>query len=125
MNTFAAMASAPTHDSTWTPVCPLDDILPNTGVCARVGDHQIAVFRIGTEQVFAIDNVDRKSGASVLCRGLVGSLGDHLVVASPLYKNHIDLRTGECLESPEWSVRSYPVLAAAGQVLVQVTDIPA
>ncbi len=58
---------------------------------------------------FAIDNVDPKSGASVLSRGLLGSLGDRVVVASPLYKNHFDLRTGECLEAPEHSVRAHGV----------------
>ncbi|MCA6215685.1 nitrite reductase small subunit NirD [Ideonella sp. B7] len=104
--------------SNWTAVCAVEDILPNTGVCARVDDHQVAIFRIGQHEFHAIDNVDPKSGASVLSRGLVGNLGEHLVVASPLYKNHIDLRSGECLESPDWSVRTYGVRVEDGQVLV-------
>ena len=66
----------------------------------------------------AIDNVDPKSGASVLSRGLVGNLGERLVVASPLYKNHFDLRTGECLEAPEQSVRAHAVQVQNGRVLV-------
>jgi nitrite reductase (NADH) small subunit len=118
MNTSVSNVSPSATAAPWTAVCSLDDILPNTGVCARVDDRQVAIFRVGTDQIYAIDNVDPKSGASVLCRGLIGSLGEHLVVASPLYKNHIDLRTGECLESPEWSVRTYPVRADAGQVWV-------
>lgn len=104
--------------SDWTAVCAVNDILPDTGVCARVDGRHIAIFRVGQAQFFAIDNVDPKAGASVLARGLVGNLGEHLVVASPLYKHHIDLRTGECLESPEWSVRTYAVRVENGRVLV-------
>ena len=34
--------------------------------------------------VFAIDNVDPVSQAAVMSRGLIGSLGERVVVASPL-----------------------------------------
>ncbi len=103
---------------TWTAVCAVDDLLPNTGVCARVGEHHVAIFRVGTDQLFAIDNIDPKSAASVLSRGLVGSVGERIVVASPLYKQHFDLASGECLEAPDQSVRAYAVRADAGRVLV-------
>lgn len=103
---------------TWTPVCSVDDILPNTGVCAQVEGKHVAVFRVGQDQFFAIDNVDPKAKASVLSRGLVGNLGGHIVVASPLYKNHFDLRTGECLESADLSVQAYEVRVDSGRVLV-------
>lgn len=103
----------------WTDVCAAADILPDTGVCALVDGVHVAVFRVGeAAQFFAIDNVDPKSGASVLSRGLIGSLGDRTVVASPLYKNHFDLRTGECLEAPEQSVRAHAVRIEAGTVQV-------
>jgi len=102
----------------WTAVCAADDILPNTGVCALVQGRHVAVFRIGDDQFHAIDNIDPQSGASVLSRGLVGSLGDRVVVASPLYKNHFDLRTGECLEAPQNSVRPHAVRVDGGRVLV-------
>ena len=102
----------------WTAVCQADDIVPDTGVCARVEDRHVAVFRIGTEGFFAIDNIDPQSGASVLARGLLGSLGERIVVASPLYKNHFDLHTGECLEAPEQSVRAHGVRVEGGRVRV-------
>ncbi|HIV70373.1 MAG TPA: nitrite reductase small subunit NirD [Candidatus Aquabacterium excrementipullorum] len=107
-----------TETLNWTPVCAASDILPNTGVCALVEGRHVAVFRVGGDQLYAIDNVDPKSGASVLSRGLVGNLGDHIVVASPLYKNHFDLRTGECIEAPEHSVQAYDVKVDDGRVLV-------
>lgn len=102
----------------WNAVCTVDDILPDTGVCALLEGRHVAVFRVGETQFYAIDNVDPKSGASVLSRGLVGSLGAHTVVASPLYKNHFDLATGECLEAPEHSVRAHTVRIEDHRVLV-------
>ena len=105
--------------TSWTVVCPIDDILPDTGVCALVEGRHVAVFRVGPDRFFAIDNIDPKSGASVLSRGLVGSLGDRIVVASPLYKQHIDLQSGECIEQPELSVSAHAVRNEGG--LVQVS----
>ena len=102
----------------WTAVCTAEDILPNTGVCALVAGRHVAVFRIGNDQFHAIDNIDPQSGASVLSRGLIGSLGERVVVASPLYKNHFDLRSGECLEFPEHSVRAHAVRVEEGRVQV-------
>lgn len=110
--------SSPPPAAPWTTVCAMDDILPNTGVCALVDGRHVAVFRVGQEQLYAIDNIDPKSQASVLARGLVGSLGERVVVASPLYKNHFDLRTGECIESPEHSVGAHAVRVESGKVLV-------
>ncbi|AGR68924.1 nitrite reductase small subunit NirD [Burkholderia pseudomallei] len=107
--------------SAWTPVCALDEIVPNTGVCALVNGEQIAVFHVddgGGGRAFAIGNVDPHSQASVLSRGLIGSLGERIVVASPLYKHHFDLRTGECVEAPEKSVSAYPSRVEDGYVWV-------
>lgn len=114
------MTSDPQTSLTWTPICPADQILPDTGVAALVQGRHVAVFRVGADRFYAIDNVDRKSGASVLSRGLVGNLGDHIVVASPLYKNHIDLATGTCLESADWSVQAHAVRLQDGQVEVSL-----
>ncbi|MDQ8024348.1 MAG: nitrite reductase small subunit NirD, partial [Moraxellaceae bacterium] len=107
-----------TATMTWTDICAADDIIPNTGVCALVEGRHVAVFRVGSEQFYAIDNVDPKSGASVLSRGLVGNLGENVVVASPLYKNHFDLRTGACLELPECSVKAHVVDVEGGRIKV-------
>lgn len=106
----------------WTFICHRDDIVPNTGVAAKVGDAQVAVFRVvapdGSEEgpdngIFALDNFDVRSQANVLSRGLIGELstesGPALVVASPVYKNHLCLKTGRCLEDEAWSVKAWTV----------------
>jgi nitrite reductase (NADH) small subunit len=111
--------SHPHHPETWTAVCTVRDIVPNTGVCALVDDKQVAVFRIGRgDEVYAIDNFDPNSQAAVLSRGLVGNLGERLVVASPIYKHHFDLRTGECLEAPEHSVNAYAARVYDGKIWI-------
>ena len=96
------------EETGWTTVCSFHDIVPDAGVCALVDGEQVAVFRVGGE-LYAIDNVDPCSGAAVLSRGLVGSLGERVVVASPIHKQHFDLRTGECLEAPAHAVHTWRV----------------
>lgn len=100
-----------TRPKHWNAVCSLDDIAPNTGICALINERQVAVFHVAGEssQLFAIDNYDPNAMASVLSRGLIGSLGMRIVVASPIYKHHFDLQSGECLEAPENSVSAYAV----------------
>jgi nitrite reductase (NADH) small subunit len=103
----------------WTLVCELDDIVQNTGVCALVDEEQVAIFRVGERELYALDNFDPNAGASVLSRGLIGNLNDRLVVASPIYKQHFDLHTGECLEVPEHSVHAWLVKLEGEHVLLR------
>lgn len=106
----------------WTAVCAIDEIIPDTGVCALVNGQQVAIFRVAGRggQLFAIDNYDPHACVAALARGLVGNLGERTVVASPVYKHHFDLETGQCLEMPEHAVRVFPVRAAEGKVWVSV-----
>lgn len=103
----------------WIEVCKLDDIVPDTGVCALVNDKQVALFRTRNNDLFAIDNHDPFSKANVLSRGIVGSLGDKIVVASPIYKQHFCLETGACLEDEEVKLNVYKVKTSDDKVAVQ------
>jgi len=100
-------------------VCRLDDIVPNTGVCALVRGRQIAVFRLDDDSVYAMDNHDPFSRANVLSRGIVGDLRGELVVASPVYKQHFSLVSGRCLEDPAVRVAVFPVRLEGGMVCVE------
>lgn len=99
-------------------VCAFDVLLPERGVAALLGDVQIALFRTHDGEVFAIGNQDPYSGANVMSRGIVGSRGDVPTVASPMFKQVFDLRTGACLDDPEVSLPVYPVTVRDGQVVV-------
>jgi len=108
------------HDvSEWVAVCKLNDIVPNMGVCALVDGRQVAVFRLNDNSVYAIDNRDPFSRANVLSRGIVGDLKGELVVASPVYKQHFSLTTGQCLEDPGVRVAVFPVRIDGDAILVQ------
>ena len=108
----------------WIDVCALDDIVPQTGVCALLGRKQVAVYRFvpGTpgaaEEVYALSNFDPFSKAFVLSRGIVGDRAGVPKVASPVFKQNFDLRTGQCLDDATVSVRSYPARVRAGRVEV-------
>lgn len=104
---------------TWVDICQVDDLLPNAGIAALVDNKQVAVFKIG-EQLFALDNHDPFSNANVLSRGIVGNLDEQLVVASPIYKQHFTLETGQCLEDDTVSVPRYAVRTQEGRVQVHI-----
>ncbi len=102
-------------------VCELDDILPNAGVAALVGDEQVALFRVqleGKEHVFGISNYDPFSDANVISRGIIGTMGDELVVASPVYKQHFSLQTGQCFEDETVRLKTWFVSIDGNKVYV-------
>jgi nitrite reductase (NADH) small subunit len=99
----------------WVDVCALDDIVPDTGVCALVGGRQIALVRAG-DRVYAVDNFDPFSRAYVLSRGIVGDKGGIPKIASPIYKQSFDLRTGECLDDPTVRIPIFMVRVHNGRV---------
>lgn len=114
-------AASDTSEQQWVEVCAKADLPPNSGLCALINQQQVAIFYSKTlDEVFAVGNYDPIGKANVLSRGIIGSLGDQTVVASPLYKQHFDLRTGECLESPEHSVPVFAVTIEDDVVKVQV-----
>jgi nitrite reductase (NADH) small subunit len=103
----------------WTTICPIERILPNTGVCALVNGKQLAVFRVGDGMdVYAIDNYDPFSKASVLSRGIVGDRNGIPKVASPIYKQNFNLLTGECLDDDKVKILTFLVRVSDGQVQV-------
>jgi nitrite reductase (NADH) small subunit len=105
--------------SEWLAICRRRDIVPNTGVCALVDGRQVAVFRLDDESVYAVDNHDPFSRANVLSRGIVGDLKGELVVASPVYKHHFSLATGQCLEDPGVRIAVYDVCLNGDTICVR------
>ncbi|MEI5676170.1 MULTISPECIES: nitrite reductase small subunit NirD [unclassified Nocardioides] len=104
--------------TTFTTVCRLDQIEVEGGVAALVDGEAVAVFRTYDDEVLAISNYDPFSRASVLARGIVGTRGEIPFVASPIYKQGFDLRTGQCLDDAAVRVPTYDVLVADGVVSV-------
>ena len=96
----------------WSDICNKHDVLLGGGRCALVKGHQVAIFRLtkhGEEKIFAVDNFDPFSKANVLSRGIAGCLNGADIIASPIYKQHFDLTTGQCLEDESVSIKTWPV----------------
>lgn len=119
----SADAPAGAGRSAWTRICRVDDLLVERGAAALVGDRQIALFRTFDGRLFATDQVDPFSGAAILSRGIVGDRSGIPTVASPMYKQVFDLRTGACLDTQgkePLSVRVHPVTVHDGDVFVKL-----
>jgi len=103
----------------WVDVCALDDLLADRGVAALVAGAPVAIFRtFPDDELHAVGNIDPYSGASVMSRGLVGSIGDRPMVASPILKQRFDLTTGEALDDPSVCLPTYAVRVIDGRVVV-------
>jgi len=102
----------------WVAICRLEDIVPNTGVCALISGRQVAVFRLDDDSVYALSNHDPFSRANVISRGIVGDVKGELVVASPVYKQHFSLASGQCLEDPDVRIETFPARVESGTVWV-------
>ena len=107
--------------SDWIDVCSFDDLQPNSGVCALVEDKQVAIFYMPEQnEVFAINNYDPFGDAYVLSRGLIGDINGEAMVASPLYKQHFNLKTGDCLEDETVKVDTYEIRINGERVEVKI-----
>ena len=107
---------------TWVDVCAFDALVPDRGVCALVDGRQVAVFRVSPDdELYAVSNHDPFSEANVMSRGIVGSRGDVPKVASPMYKQSFDLRTGLCLDDASVVLAVFPVRERDGRVEVAVS----
>jgi nitrite reductase (NADH) small subunit len=118
--TMTASPDAQLRLDAWVPVCPLDRIVPDTGVTALVAGLQVAVFRLADGRTFAIDNHDPCSDTNVLARGLVGDDDGRPYVASPVHKQRFDLRSGTCLDEEGVRVDVHRTRVVGGRLEVAV-----
>jgi nitrite reductase (NADH) small subunit len=106
----------------WVRICDYEAIYPDTGVCALVDGRQVAVFRLSDGTLYAVSNYDPFSQANVLSRGIVGDRSGEPKIASPIYKQTFNLRTGVCYEDARVRLDVYRVRRRSG--LVEVFSDP-
>ncbi|KAJ3333196.1 hypothetical protein HDU76_010670 [Blyttiomyces sp. JEL0837] len=94
----------------WVDVGSADDFPLNSGVAVKVGDVQVAVFRVvnasGSEKWYATQNMCPHKRAFVLSSSIIGtftSSTSELVpkIACPNHKKGFSLETGACVSSNE------------------------
>ena len=119
MTTAEIEAEEKTVTNVWQTVCESTDLVANLGVRALINGEQIALFRV-QNTLYAINAFDPFSKAAVLSRGIVGDLKGQIVVASPIFKQHFSLATGQCLEDDSVRVKTYKVREQNNYVQVYV-----
>ena len=123
INADRDQTDTPVIPGVWLDVCEINDVLPNTGVCALVGKKPVAIFRLNRrdtdqDEWFGLDNIDPFSKISVLSRGLLGDQAGEPKVASPIYKQSFSLRTGACLNNPEIMLQTWQVRVNGNRIEV-------
>jgi nitrite reductase (NADH) small subunit len=120
--TLADTQRPETHAAGWVRICSIHDLEVERGRAALLDGEQIALFLTHAGRVFAVSNLDPYSGAHVISRGIVGTKQDAPTVASPMYKQVFDLRTGLCLDTqgkePK-SLKVWPVAVSDGDIHVK------
>ena len=107
----------------WIDICPIEDLQADSGVCALVENTQVALFYMPKEQaVYAVNNYDPFGKIHVLSRGLLGDIQGEPMVASPLYKQHFSLLTGQCFEDETVSIAVYQVRIENNRVEVSLGE---
>jgi nitrite reductase (NADH) small subunit len=105
--------------TTWHLACAFDDLSIGAGTCVLVEGEQVAIFRVGLDQVRAVQNLCPHKGAAAMHQGLVGEKAGQVAVFCPLHKRAYSLDDGRCLEEEGVALRSYPVRVVGGMVEVQ------
>ena len=111
---MTALVETVASTAEWVDICSSHDLSPDRGVCALVHGVQIALFRTADDELYALSNLDPFSGAYVMSRGIVGCRRGVPTVASPMFKQVFDLRTGHCLDDPDKAVTVFAVRRRAG-----------
>lgn len=115
----------------WLKICEESDLVLNSGVCALIpnknsNQQQLAIFSIKFNakqvQTYAVSNWDPIGKANVISRGIIGSINDEIVVASPLYKQHFSLSTGQCIEDETQQLKVYESCIKDGALLVKLAQ---
>ena len=104
----------------WIDLCGVEDLVSDSGVCALLGDQQVALFYLPAEnKVFALGQFDPIGKANVMSRGIIGSSGDDIYVASPLYKQRFRLNDGVCLDDETVSLPCWTAQIVDNRVKIQ------
>jgi nitrite reductase (NADH) small subunit len=101
-----------TSEITGYAVAPSDELPPGGARAYAVGDAMVAVFRLRSGELRALDAVCPHSGGP-----LADGQFDAKKVICPLHNYLFSLSDGACLNG-DMAVRTYPVREETGQIVV-------
>jgi len=93
----------------------VDDIPAGEGKAYRVGGETVAVFRLRDGGLYAVENRCPHQGGP-LSEGVTGGCA----VICPMHSWRFNLATGACLNDPAHRLRTYPIRAVDGLLILTV-----
>jgi len=103
------------ENKNWISICGLNELPSQGGRTVRVGDVEIALFRLSNDVVRAVENrCPHKQGP--LAEGIIS--GDTIIC--PLHARRIDLSSGEVLPPDSGCVKTYSVKVENKTVFLQL-----
>jgi nitrite reductase (NADH) small subunit len=108
---------------TWFYACQQKDVPVNGGVCVKYKDQQIALFHFTRRgEWYATQNECPHRKQMVLSRGIIGTQGGEPKVACPFHKRTFSLRSGECLNGADCSIKTYAVKVEGERVYIGIEE---
>jgi nitrite reductase (NADH) small subunit len=105
----------------WFRAARADQFPENGGACVLINNVQIAVFNFARRgEWYACQNLCPHKMQMALARGIIGSVNDEPKVACPFHKKNFSLKTGECLNSDEATIITYPVKVEDGYIYISL-----
>jgi len=109
--------------SEWIKACRVEDAIENGGVCVKHGNEQIALFYFTRRnEWYATQNQCPHKKQMALSRGMIGTANEEPKVACPFHKKTFSLKTGECINGNECSIKTYPVKVENGVVFICIAN---
>jgi nitrite reductase (NADH) small subunit len=108
-------------NASWFRAARVSDFPENGGACVRYRDQQIAVFNFTRRnEWYACQNMCPHKMQMALSRGMIGSHEGEPKIACPFHKKTFSLKTGECLNADEQTIKIFPVKVEDGYVYIRV-----
>lgn len=91
------------------PIAKVADFQIDGGACAKIGTHQIAIFRFSDGKWYACENACPHTGDMVLSRGIIGDANGEPKVVCPIHKRSFSLVQGDCFSGEKLKVKLFEV----------------
>ena len=110
-----------TENVEWFVACTVGDVPNNGGVCVKYGDKQIALFYFTRRnEWYATQNLCPHRQQMAMSRGMLGSENGEPKIACPFHKRTFSLKSGQCLNAEECSIKTYPVKVEDGKIFIGI-----
>lgn len=100
-------------------LCRLAAVPQGGGVCVRWRERDLAIFRTEDNRVYATDNCEPGTKASVMDHGIVGDSNGEPKVTSPIYKHSYELKTGKSLDGDTSSLTVFAVMVESEWICIR------